>query len=234
MTKITKTTSTYLLLCLLLLPIPVQSLNHYLVFSTGLAINNKATEKQLAAKKASDHASPGNNSKSASSGSVVRGKILETLRSLHLLPTFKGLEVTKLAMAVGFKHRDSKGFRNPLSELKEEGIVVLDKGIVVLSSEEIDKLPKQKANGIEGHLELMLQMVEQTKSKVKPEGIRQIFSVLGDGKIHTMEELLEATGYKRADSGGFKNTWKLFNEMDYIQRPGKGQVQLADKLLMQS
>jgi len=202
------------------------------VFSTCIAINNKATEKQLAIKKTSIHASPGNKSKS--SGSVVRGKILETLRNLHLLPTFKGMEVTKLAMAVGFKHRDSKGFRNPLSELKEEGKVILDKGIVVLSSKEIDKLPKQKANGIEGHLELMLQMVEQTKSKVKPEGIRQIFSVLGDGKIHTMEELLEATGYKRADSGGFKNTWKLFNEMDYIQRPGKGQVQLADKLLMQS
>ena len=149
-----------------------------------------------------------------------------------------------LLKATGYAGADSKGYRNPLKELikakqwlfkestgdknKEKLIGLTDAGRDHCISIGMLVVPKEP----ETHDEFINQIKTLLDKEVKGatrKNADKIWMVLEDGQYHTIQELLDATGYAGADSKGYRNAMKGFVNLGLVEKDRKS-VRFADKM----
>lgn len=137
-------------------------------------------------KKASKGAAIGGGSKLP-----VRARIIRSIAELHALGKTNAPRI-EVAMFAGYSNAASKGFSNPLSMLKTEGIISYpDKNTVSLTAlglgtdEALGVVPP--ASNAEVHARI--------KALLKPKQ-QEIFGLLADGQAHLRDEMAAAVGCK--------------------------------------
>ena len=136
----------------------------------------------------------------------------------------------EVALFSGYTNAQSKGFKNPLSSLKTEGIVDYpDKKSVSLTpiglnSPEAKAVVPPKDNGeVQACLKALLCLKQV-----------QIFDVLADGKAHLREDVSTAVGYSNPGSKGYKNSVGKMSSLGIVcyppdnANPKRKWVQLTD------
>ena len=73
----------------------------------------------------------------------------------------------------------------------------------------------------EEHFEAYKAKIMKQENKIPMKAVDGFYDLLGDGKEHTQEELLEASGYKRTDSTGYKLTVKVMKKFALLEKKGK-------------
>ena len=162
-------------------------------------------------------------------GQSVRARIIGSMAELRALgkPNPPRIEV---ALFSGYTNAQSKGFKNPLSRLKTEGIVDYpDKKSVCLTpigldSPEAKVVVPPKDNG---------EVQARLKALLCPKQV-QIFDVLADGKAHLREDVSTAVGYSNPGSKGYKNSVGKMSSLGIVcyppdnANPKRKWVQLTD------
>ena len=162
-------------------------------------------------------------------GQSVRARIIGSMAELRALgkPNPPRIEV---ALFSGYSNAQSKGFKNPLSSLKTEGIVDYpDKKSVSLTpiglnSPEAKAVVPPKDNG---------EVQARLKAFLCPKQV-QIFDVLADGKAHLREDVSTAVGYSNPASKGYANSVGKMSSLGIVcyppdnANPKRKWVQLTD------
>ena len=118
-------------------------------------------------------------------------------------------------MFAGYSNASSKGFKNPLSSLKTEGIVDYpDKKSVCLTpfgltTPEAKTVIPPKDNG---------EVQARLKALLRPKQV-EIFNFLADGKAHLREDVAAAVGYTNAASKGYKNSVGKMTSLGIVRYP---------------
>jgi hypothetical protein len=147
-------------------------------------------------------------------------------------------EVTEDALlkATGYAGADSKGFRNPVKELVKELDYLVKTGknfsLTETGVEYLQAHGKIAADptSLEEHQTRLKEMLV-AMCKAPPAKVEAIWNLLLDGEA-TQTELLEASGYKRADSSGYKAIMKHMRTMQLLaETVERGKVKFSDKVL---
>ena len=163
------------------------------------------------------------------SGQSVRARIIGSMAELRALgkPNPPRIEV---ALFAGYSNAASKGFSNPLSSLKTEGIVDYpDKKSVSLTtiglnSPEAKAVVPPKDNG---------EVQARLKALLRPKQV-EIFDFLADGKAHLREDVAAAVGYSNPASKGYVNSVGKMSSLGIVcypndnANPKRKWVQLTD------
>ena len=133
-----------------------------------------------------------------------------------------------LLKVTGYAGADSKGYRNPLKELikekqwlfkessgdknKEKLIGLTEAGRDHCISVGMLVVPKEPETQDEFITQIKTLLDKDVKGPTR-KNVDKIWTVLEDGQYHTIQELLDATGYAGADSKGYRNVMKgLLNQ----------------------
>jgi hypothetical protein len=143
-----------------------------------------------------------------------------------------------LLKATKYAAPDSKGFRNPIKQLvKELEYLVKMDTTYSLTEKGVEYLKKKgkiapEPTSLEEHQARIKEMLVKVTSKAPEAKVETIWNKLLGGKTCTQKELLGASGYKGADSSGYKNIMKQMRIMKLLDETvGKGQFKLSDKVL---
>ncbi|CAB9509699.1 expressed unknown protein [Seminavis robusta] len=174
--------------------------------------------------------------KKGGGGGDTKDVILNYMAQMHSLGIS---EVTEAALLkeTNYAGTDSKGFRNPMKELtKGLGYITKEAKTYSLSDDgrqhlmEQGKLASPPATLEEKQAhqrELLGKMCKTPVAKLDA-----VWAILLDGKPHTTAELLTASGYKGADSSGYKSMMKEMKALNFLdESTGKGKVKFSDKVL---
>lgn len=147
------------------------------------------------------------------------------------------VEESEILSKTGYARTDSRGYREAKNELtKGVGHVSKSQGRLALTQQGLDYLA---ANGTtitvapvtmaEHQAELLERLVQNAGAPASK--VQAFWNVLLDGKDHSHEELLSATGYQRTDSKGYRNihTWFGQKKLGLLEKAGKN-FQFADKV----
>jgi hypothetical protein len=74
-----------------------------------------------------------------------------------------------------------------------------------------------------------MKMMELSENKIPAVALDKVWSILSDGNGHSQEELVEAAGYKRPDSAGYKTINKWFNRLRLTEKKC-GLIYFTDKV----
>jgi hypothetical protein len=149
-------------------------------------------------------------------------------------------EVTEDALlkATDYAGHDSKGFRNPVKQLvKELEYLVKTVKTYSLTEKGVEYLQKNgkiaaEPTSLEEHQTRIKKMLVKGTRKAPEAKLEAIWNKLLGGDICTQHELLEASGYKGADSSGYKNIMKQMRTMKLLDETvGKGRFKFTDKVL---
>ena len=126
-----------------------------------------------------------------------------------------------------YKRTDSTGYRKAMKELKQElGHVTKSKGNLSLTQEGLEYIQE---NGVavdvqpatmEDHQEELLKALNEN-AKAPKDKILAMWNILLDGKTHSQKELLEAGGYNRPDSTGYREFKKWCKKLELLESQGK-------------
>jgi hypothetical protein len=132
----------------------------------------------------------------------VRAKIIGALAELRALGTLNP-PCIEVAMFAGYGNANSKGFVNPLSALRTEGLVMYpDSKTVSLTTKGLES---EEAKGVtltppRNNMEVQSRITVLLKPKQVA-----IFDKLADGRIQDRDELVLSVGYTNMASKGFSN-----------------------------
>ncbi|GKY97908.1 hypothetical protein MPSEU_000748800 [Mayamaea pseudoterrestris] len=127
-----------------------------------------------------------------------------------------------------YQNLNSHGFADAMIELKREGMIEYVSGDTVgltdkgRSATPSVAPPKSNAEVI-SHLQDIVNMVCAASGPKTP----LIFQLLSDGKEHSTEAVLKATGYKHKNSKGFSEVLATLSDLGFVER-SNGTVKLAD------
>lgn len=167
-----------------------------------------------------------------------KGDTAEIIRSylygMHQI-NIHSVDEKDILLKTGYTRTDSTGYRKVMKQLaKEFGHVEKKKGQLALTEEGHRYIA---ANGLtvqvlpatnEEHQEQLKEIILKN-AKAPEKALRSVWDVLVDGKAHTSDELLQATGYKRKDSTGYREIMKWLNKLELLEKNGKF-VRFTDKV----
>lgn len=148
------------------------------------------------------------------------------------------VDETDILQVTGYARTDSTGYRKVMKELtKTLQHVTKSKGIVSLTKEGLDYIA---ANGgvqlkvtppsMEEHQEKLKQSVINN-AKVPVKAILAIWNLLLDGQDHAVMDLVQAGGYKRTDSTGYREVMKWLKKLELVdKKQGGAAYGFADKV----
>jgi hypothetical protein len=145
----------------------------------------------------------------------------------------KSVKETDVLFETGYARTDSKGYRVPLKKLTKElgyvnkkdgGLELTDDGLRVMESKHGSKKP---ITNEENHEKLKAKL--SAVAKAPERAVHAFWDLLIDGGLHTVQELLTATEYKRTDSAGFKNIMKACKQFDLCKKEN-GAYSFTDKV----
>lgn len=141
----------------------------------------------------------------------------------------------ELVKLCGYKHPDSKGFRNAVKYLVRQAKHVT-KQSKTLSLTELGIAfchktlgSSRPASNEEAAERLKENITKFSDNKIPSAALDKVWEILADGKGHKLDDLVEAAGYKRADSNGFKQINKWFKKLSLTERRN-GLVYFTDKV----
>jgi hypothetical protein len=158
----------------------------------------------------------------------VEGKIMEFLFDMHLMKRLP-IKETQVLAASGYARTDSSGYRDIMKKLtnqcgyveKSKGEISLtDSGLKVMQSKcgnESGKLSNNK--GVEEFYKTMI--VKTNKGKASAAKLDIVWDLLSDRNAHSVQEIMEATGYARQDSTGYRAIMKGLKDCKLIESEGK-------------
>lgn len=127
-----------------------------------------------------------------------------------------------------YKRTDSTGYRKAMTKLiKELCHVTRSNGHLSLTQEGVEYVKENgvtvdiKPASMEDHQEQLLETLFDNV-KAPKEKIRAMWNVLLNGKARSREELLEAGGYLRPDSTGYRDFMKWCKKLDLVEVEGSG------------
>ena len=147
----------------------------------------------------------------------------------------------QVVLKSGYSAPDSKGYRIPLKELIQEGHVekksesskkflrLTEEGMAYVREHggDVGGAQATALTNADHHQRLKEKIVKSGKAPEK--AVCAIFDCLAsDSKPRSVDELLEASGYKRADSKPFAKTIKCLKDMKLIEKDGKAYI-MTDK-----
>ena len=162
-------------------------------------------------------------------GESVRARIIGSMAELRALgkPNPPRIEV---ALFAGYSNAASKGFSNPLSSLKTEGIVSYpDKKSVSLTSNGLNTLEAKTVVPPKDNGEVQARL----KALLRPKQV-EIFDFLADGKAHLRANVAAAVGYTNPASKGYVNSVGKMSSLGIVcypidnANPKRKWVQLTD------
>jgi len=133
---------------------------------------------------------------------------------------------------VGYKHENTKAFAHALKELKKEGLVTLSSGFVCLTAKGKDQIPQDTtppAQDNEGARDRFFKILAKKVSQMVK--LKEIWTILADGKPHKVDDIVSALGYTHTNTKGFAVPKAALKKMDLIEDAGKGSIRLTDKAL---
>lgn len=182
----------------------------------------KATHLKRATKKSKGEKTPGRKL-------PVRTRIIQSIAELRALGSTSPPRI-EVAMFAGYGNSASKGFTNPLSQLKSEGLIEYPNSKTValttkgIESEEAKCISPPKDN---------FEVHSRIKTLLKPKQV-EIFDKLADGRVHERHVLADSVGYKNMASKGFANSIGKMSSLGILHYPTdsndkrKKLVQLTD------
>lgn len=193
----------------------------------SFALKSSPVSKPVVAKHKSASASYSGRSKSPND---VKKQILEELGKMLFMGK-KSVKAISLAKACGYASTDSKGFRNPLKALKEEGKIQKEKDMVSLTVEMMEEFKRQQpelpkaATNAERHD----QIKEMFKDDKYHKNIVKLIDLLADGQSMIPKDLAVSMGYAHVDSRGYRDPKNILLEHDIVEMQQK-KIQLTDHL----
>lgn len=191
-------------------------------------LSSDSTDKPKAAKGKSSNPKA-KKAAAGSSGGGGKGDTAEIIRSyLHGMHQvgINSVDEKEILLKTGYARKDSTGYRKAMKELtKELNHVEKTKGQLALTEEGHRYIA---ANGLkvtvipatnEDHQEQLKETILKN-AKAPEKALRAIWGILEDGKPHPGDELLEAAGYKRKDSTGYREIMKWLNKLELLEKVG--------------
>jgi len=144
-----------------------------------------------------------------------------------------------LLVATGYSRPDSNGYRDAMKQLKKElnylEKTTKDKKTTYTLTEtgrnhlvETGKLviPEEPASNEEYHEQLLQNLGKIVKAP--KEKLVAIFNTLKDGKWHSVADLLDASGYGRTDSNGYRNIMNGLKKFNLLEKSKKS-IRFSDE-----
>lgn len=156
----------------------------------------------------------------------AKDKILEYIYDMHDLG-HKEVAEDGVLTASGYSRTDSTGYRVIMKNLKDNDIAVRKSKMLYLTEKgrqlmdkKMEGRPKVKRTN-KGLEEQFKEKILKTTQKLPASKLDIAWDVLRDRQGHSQEELLEAMGYARSDSTGYKVTMKALKERGLVVKNGK-------------
>jgi hypothetical protein len=164
---------------------------------------------------------------SSNSSNDPKAKICAGLLEFEML----GINaVTRLHAATfaNYKHVKSTGFANAIKSLKDDGMIEYPTATTVsLTAKGRQETPPVNPPKSNADALLRLQEVIRMVSPTSGPKLNTICQFLSDGKEHSVDAVLKASGYKHVKSTGFANCLSSLSNLGFLVR-GHGTVKLAD------
>ncbi|GKY97909.1 hypothetical protein MPSEU_000748900 [Mayamaea pseudoterrestris] len=164
---------------------------------------------------------------SSSSKEDPKAKICAGLLQLDMLGA---TQISRLHAATfaNYKHVKSTGFVAATKALKNDGLIEYPTATSIrLTAKGKQETPPVDAPKSNADALLRLQkVVELTSDKASPK-CQVICQFLSDGKEHSIDAVLKASGYKHAKSTGFATCLSALANLGFVER-GNGSIKLAD------
>ena len=139
-------------------------------------------------------------------------------------------EVSRLHAAsfANYKHVKSTGFAAAMKGLKDSGLIEYPSAKTVRLTDKGKKEtpPVQPPKDNAEALARLQHVVKMTCDKTGPK-FELICELLSDGKFHSIDSVLKASGYKHVKSTGFANCVSSLSTLGFVER-GHGTIRLAD------
>jgi hypothetical protein len=206
------------------LPQSEHSLTHFFVPCPSLAFVPvaKSTKKIPAKAGKTSTTKSGRNAKTAD----AENKILEHLFDMYELDQPQVAE-DAVVTASGYSRPDSTGYRDIMKDLKQRKLVEKKNKMICLTPEglafmkqQMEGRPKVKKTNESVEQNYKEKLVKSGKGKLPAEKLNIVWDVLRDRQAHSTKELLAATGYKAADSTGYRVIMKALREAGLITTQG--------------
>jgi uncharacterized protein YdcH (DUF465 family) len=132
-----------------------------------------------------------------------------------------------LLIKTNYSRTDSKGYRDAMKRLCEDGHVKKTKGNVSLTDDgmsfvEENRLADETVQVVtmEDHQAQLKDHIVKNADAPEPK-VLAVWNFLLDGKLHDTSELLEVSGYSRTDSKGYREIMMWLNKLDLLEKAGK-------------
>lgn len=144
----------------------------------------------------------------------------------------------EILMKTGYKRTDSTGYRKAANEIiKELGHATKSKGQWELTPAGLEWLEENgtaidiQPATMEDHQDQLFESLCEN-AKAPNDKIKAMWTVVLDGKTHSQAELLQAGGYNRADSTGYREFIKWCKKMELliVKVEGKQAFRTTDKV----
>jgi hypothetical protein len=141
----------------------------------------------------------------------------------------------ELVKHCGYSHADSKGYRNAVKYLVHEAKrAIKNNKSLSLTDAGVDFCHKnfgsvRPSSNEEAAERFKASLIKMSENKIPVLALDKVWEVLADGKGHKTDDLVKVAGYKRPDSGGFKQITKWLNKLNLMERKG-GLVYFTDKV----
>ena len=139
-------------------------------------------------------------------------------------------------LKTGYARTDSTGYRKAMTKLTKELHHVNRAGGKLGLTEEGHRYIQENGLSVEVAPATNKEHQEQLKEtilknpKAPAKALNAIWEVMIDGKWHTREELLEAAGYKRPDSTGYREVMKWLGKLELLEKDGTATFKFTDKV----
>jgi predicted methyltransferase len=140
-----------------------------------------------------------------------------------------------LLIKTNYSRTDSKGYRDAMKRLCDDGHVEKAKGSVSLTDDgksyvEEYGLAEETVQAVTmADHQALLKAHIVNNAKAPEAKVVAVWNVLLDGKLHDASELLEVSEYSRTDSKGYREIMMWLNRLDLLEKNGK-KFRFTDKM----
>ncbi|KAL3905552.1 MAG: hypothetical protein SGILL_009631 [Bacillariaceae sp.] len=164
-------------------------------------------------------------------------KIMGHLFNMHLMERGP-VDETELLVISGYARADSTGYRNIMKKLKVEcryieksnkKVSLTEAGVKFMQAKSGDDIQKPTTNkSMEEFFKTMI--IKTGKGKVPSDKLNIVWELLSDKEPHSIQEILEKTGYTRPDSTGYRAIIKGMKDSKLIEKEGKSYKFIVEKV----
>lgn len=148
------------------------------------------------------------------------------------------VDETELLVISGYARADSTGYRNIMKKLKVEcryieksnkKVSLTEAGVKFMQAKSGDDIQKPTTNkSMEEFFKTMI--IKTGKGKVPADKLNIVWELLSDKEPHSIQEILEKTGYTRPDSTGYRAIIKGMKDSKLIEKEGKSYKFIVEKV----